>query len=129
MKTKMHSTYRIGFRANSLALFCLIMAALPALSSCVTQRFTQFSPGHLVFRSDEYIICKLKRSETPEALAKRFLNNRKKSWIIEDENEGTPFTKGETIVIPLKQGNKGGVTANGYQTVPVIGYNHFSEKC
>jgi peptidoglycan/xylan/chitin deacetylase (PgdA/CDA1 family) len=129
MKTRIHSTYRICFRANRLALFCLIMTALPALSSCVIQRFTQSSPGHLVFRSDEYIICKLKSSETPEALAKRFLNNRKKSWIIEDANEGTPFTKGEVIVIPLKQENKGGVTANGYQTVPVIGYNNFSEKC
>jgi peptidoglycan/xylan/chitin deacetylase (PgdA/CDA1 family) len=33
------------------------------------------------------------------------------------------------IVIPLKQKNRGGVTANGYQTVPVIGYNQFKEKC
>lgn len=129
MKTKMHSTYRIGFRASRLALFFLIIVALPALSSCFTQLITQSSPSHIVFRSDEYIICKLKSSETPEALAKKFLNNSKKSWIIEDANEGTPFTKGEEIVIPLKQKNKGGVTANGYQTVPVIGYSHFSEKC
>jgi len=129
MKTRMHSIYRIFFRANRLALFCLITAALPALSSCVTQLFTQYSPGHPVFRSDEYIICKLNSNETPEALAEKFLKNRKKSWIIEDANEGTPFTKGEVIVIPLKQENKGGVTANDYQTVPVIGYNHFSQKC
>ena len=129
MKTRMHNKYRIFFRANRLALFCLIMAALPSLSSCAIQRFTQSSPGHLVFRSDEYIICKLNNSETPDALAEKFLNNRKKSWIIEDANEGASFAPGEVIVIPLKQENKGGVTANGYQTVPVIGYNDFKEKC
>ncbi|MGD9157849.1 MAG: polysaccharide deacetylase family protein [Desulfobacteraceae bacterium] len=125
----MHSTYRICLKASLLVLFYLMMVALPALSSSVTQRSTQSSSGHLVFRSDDYIICKLESSETPEALAKRFLNNPEKSWIIEDANEGTPFTKGEVIVIPLKQENKGGVTANGYQTVPVIGYNDFKEKC
>jgi len=129
MKTRMHNTHGIGFGASRMALFCLVMAALPLLSSCVTQPFTQSFPGHLVFRSDEYVICKLSNSETPEALAKTFLNNRKKSWVIEDANEGIPLTKGEVIVIPLKQENKGGVTANGYQTVPVIGYNDLSEKC
>jgi len=105
------------------------MTALTTLSSCVTYRSTQSPPGDSVFRSDDYIICKLKSNETPEALAKRFLNNPEKSWIIEDANEASSFTKGEVIEIPLKQENKGGVTANGYQTVPVIGYNQFSEKC
>ena len=129
MKTRIYSTYRIGFRAGRMVLFCLVMAALPVLSSCIAQLSAQSSPGHLVFRSDEYVICKLNNNETPEALAKTFLNNRNKTWVIEDANEGTPFTKGEVIVIPLKQENKGGVTANGYQTVPVIGYDHFKEKC
>lgn len=129
MKTRMHSTHRIYFRANRLALFCFIMAALPVLSSCVTKLFTRAYPGHLIFKSDEYVICKLNNSETPEALAKHFLNNSNKSWIIEDANEGSTFIKGEVIVIPLKQENKGGVTANGYQTVPVIGYDDFKEKC
>lgn len=129
MKTRMHSTYRIGLRADCLALFYLIMAVLPSLSSCVAHRPVQTSPAHHVFRSDAYIICELKSSETPEALAERFLNDSKKSWIIEDANEGTPFVKGEVIVIPLKQENKGGITSDGYQTVPVIGYNHLSEKC
>lgn len=129
MKTRMHNKYRIFFRANRLALFCLIMAGLPSLSSCAIQRFTQSSPGHLVFRSDEYVVCKLNNNETPEALAYNFLNDRKKSWVIEDANAGTLFTKGDVIVIPLKQENRGGITANGYQTVPVIGYNQFSEKC
>ncbi len=129
MKTRMYRTYRICFRANRLALFFIIMAVLPALSSCVAHQSAQYPPGHLVFRSGEYVICRLNNNETPEALANKFLNNRKKSWVIEDTNEGTPFTEGEVIVIPLKQENKGGVTADGYQTVPVIGYNQFSEKC
>ena len=126
----MHRTCRPRLqKINSIVLFCLIIIALPTLQSCFTQQSTQSSLRHLVYRSDEYIICKLKSNETSEALAKGFLNNSKKSWIIEDANQGTLFRKGEVIVIPLKQENKGGITANGYQTVPVIGYNRFSKSC
>ncbi|MBN2419686.1 MAG: polysaccharide deacetylase family protein, partial [Deltaproteobacteria bacterium] len=126
MKTRIHRVCRAGFTASRLAFFLIILAAL---SSCATHQSAQASSGHLVFRSDEYIICKLKSNETPDALAGRFLNDTQKSWIIEDANEGARFTTGETIVIPLQQENIGGVMANGYQTVPVVGYNQFSEDC
>lgn len=130
MKTRMHSINRIYFRADHLALFYLILVALIALSSCATkQSIAPPSYGLLVFGSDEYIVCKLYNSATPEALAKLFLNDSKKSWIIEEANEGIAFTKGEVIVIPLKKENRGGVTTNGYQTVPVIAYNNLPETC
>jgi peptidoglycan/xylan/chitin deacetylase (PgdA/CDA1 family) len=67
--------------------------------------------------------------ETPKSLAKSFLGDRRKSWIIEDANEGVSFRKGKAVVIPLKEENKGGLTARGYQTVPVLTYHHFGKDC
>jgi len=82
-----------------------------------------------VFRSDAYIVCVLQGGETPATLAKRFLGDTKKSWIIEDANEGVPFKKNQVIVIPLKEQNKGGLAADGYQVVPVLVYHHFAKDC
>ncbi len=33
------------------------------------------------------------------------------------------------IVIPLKEENRGGLTPEGYQIVPVLCYHHFAEQC
>lgn len=83
----------------------------------------------MIFQSEEYIIYRVQGEKTPVALAERFLGDTRKSWVIEDANEGIPFEKGQLVVIPLKEENKGGLTADGYQVVPVICYHHFAERC
>jgi len=83
----------------------------------------------MIFQAEEYIIYRLQGEETPVALAERFLGDTRKSWVIENANEGIPFEKGQMVVIPLKEENKGGLTADGYQVVPVICYHRFAEKC
>ncbi len=119
-------------------IFLLIGGWLLILSSCGTPWFTlkgtrsavlkEPSKGE-VFRSDDYIVYVMEGGETPAILARRFLRDAKKSWIIEDANEGISFTKDQVIVIPLKEGNKGGLIADGYQAVPVLTYHHFAEDC
>lgn len=83
----------------------------------------------MIFRSDEYIIYTLQKKDTPVRLAERFLNDKKKSWVIEDANENASFTKGESIVIPLKDKDKAGLAIDGYQTVPILCYHRFAENC
>ncbi len=83
----------------------------------------------VVLRQNEYVVHVLRGGETPVALAKEFLGNPKKSWVIEDANEGIRFKEGQGIVIPLKEENKGGLTKNGYQVVPILVYHHFAKKC
>lgn len=83
----------------------------------------------MIFRSDEYIIYTLQKKDTPVCLAERFLNDKKKSWVIEDANENASFTKGESIVIPLKDKDKAGLAIDGYQTVPILCYHRFAENC
>jgi peptidoglycan/xylan/chitin deacetylase (PgdA/CDA1 family) len=83
----------------------------------------------LVFESEEYIVYRLEGTESPASLAERFLKDPSQSWVIEDANKGVPFEKGQMILIPLKEQNKGGLTPKGYQVVPVLCYHHFDENC
>ncbi|MBN1930180.1 MAG: polysaccharide deacetylase family protein [Desulfobacterales bacterium] len=82
-----------------------------------------------IFQSDEYIIYQLQDKETPDLLAKKFLKDETKSWIIQEANQNVLFKKGEMIVIPLIESNKGGLWPNGYQEIPILCYHHFASEC
>lgn len=82
-----------------------------------------------IYRSDEYVIDRLQENDTPAVLAEKFLGNSKKSWVIEDANKNISYQKNNIVVIPLKDGNIGGLTANGYQVVPILCYHRFADNC
>jgi peptidoglycan/xylan/chitin deacetylase (PgdA/CDA1 family) len=124
-----------GFRS---VLLLLIGGGLFILSTCVTGWSTSGTtsppasekpPRGKIFRSDDYVVYVMEGGETPRTLAKTFLGDARKSWIIEDANEEVSFSRGKAVVIPLKEENKGGLTPEGYQTVPVLTYHHFGRKC
>jgi peptidoglycan/xylan/chitin deacetylase (PgdA/CDA1 family) len=71
----------------------------------------------------------LQENETPAELAEKFLGARKKSWMIEEANAGADFSRGNTTIIPLKENNKGGLSAAGFQTIPILTYHRFTEDC
>jgi peptidoglycan/xylan/chitin deacetylase (PgdA/CDA1 family) len=96
-------------------------------SSCTTLGFAPKTT--MIFGSEEYIIYRLQGYETPVTLAKRFLGDTKHSWVIEEANKGTLFKKGQMIIIPLKEQNKGGLRPDGYQAVPILCYHFFAETC
>jgi peptidoglycan/xylan/chitin deacetylase (PgdA/CDA1 family) len=83
----------------------------------------------LVFRSGDYVVKVLQGGENPPVLAKRFLGDENRAWVIEDANEGIAFKKDQVIVIPLKPENKAGLSPDGYQVVPVLVYHRFAETC
>lgn len=82
-----------------------------------------------IFQSENYIVYGVVGGETPVILAKKYLGDEKKAWMIEDENKGAAFEKGRWIIIPLKDQNKGGLQSDGYQVVPILSYHNFAEKC
>ena len=85
---------------------------------------------HIVYKGNDYIVCKLRENETSASLAKNFLGDSNKAWMIEDVNDNhISFEKGQVIIIPREQKNIGGITANGYQTVPVLAYQRVEDKC
>jgi peptidoglycan/xylan/chitin deacetylase (PgdA/CDA1 family) len=99
------------------------------LPSCVTTTPVNKGAEVAVYKSDNYMIYRLQGSETPEDLAKKYLGDIKKSWRIEEANPKKKFSAGQYIVIPFKEDNKGGISTNGYQVIPVLTYHRFNEKC
>lgn len=115
------------------SLWILSLAACAALApvgdAAGPSEKAPVTPQGIVFQSDDYVVYRLTGTETPALLAKAYLGDARKAWIIEDENRDVPFKKGHRVVIPLKDSNKGGLSIDGYQTVPILCYHSFREKC
>jgi peptidoglycan/xylan/chitin deacetylase (PgdA/CDA1 family) len=123
-------TGRFSRICKSFLVFMLMgLGALISLYSCVPTTTGIQSREKDVFRSDDYIVYKLEQRETPAALAGRFLGDERRSWVIEEANDGMTFNKGEFIVIPLKDRNKGGLCREGYQAIPILTYHRFGPDC
>jgi hypothetical protein len=86
-------------------------------------------PAKNLFRSEDYVVYRLPEAETPADLAERFLGDKKRAWVIEEANQGIIFESGRSVVIPLKDRNKGGITDEGFQTIPILTYHRFAENC
>ncbi len=82
-----------------------------------------------IFQSEDYVLYRLEDAETPAILAKAFLGAEESAWVIEDENRNVTFEKGQFVVIPLKDNNRGGLREDGYQVVPILSYHRFAESC
>jgi len=81
------------------------------------------------YRSAECILHRLKAGESPEMLAQRYLGEARLAWMIEDTNPKGALLPGRFVVIPLRIANRGGLTENGYQTVPILCYHRFADSC
>jgi peptidoglycan/xylan/chitin deacetylase (PgdA/CDA1 family) len=115
-----------------LPVFLLIScASLPFGQETENENVSEPEPvTHIIYEGDEYIVCQLNGDETSTSLAKDFLGDGSKAWMIEDANEGhMSFEKGKAIIIPRDKKNIGGLMSNGYQTVPVLIYERIDEMC
>lgn len=123
----------IAYTLKHLTIRCILtISGLFFISSCTFHSVGSVAiktQESIIFQSEDYIIYRLQKSVGPKLLAEKFLGDKNKSWIIQDANEGISFKKNETIVIPLKQRNKGGITSDGYQVVPILCYHRFAEDC
>ena len=91
--------------------------------------FGSCSSAPTIYRSDRCIVYQVKEGDTPESLAREFLETPDLAWMIEDENRGASFQPGSFITIPLAPENKAGLAPDGYQVVPVLCYHHFGTAC
>jgi peptidoglycan/xylan/chitin deacetylase (PgdA/CDA1 family) len=122
-----------------LTYISLIEVGLLLLTSCITPSIDsravismvpeEKAPHTIFFRSDDYVVYQLQGGETLPFLAEMFLGDRRRSWVIEDANEGILFDKNKIIIIPLKEKNKAGLTAEGHAMVPILCYHRFAEYC
>ncbi len=68
----------------------------------------------------------VKPGDTLRSLARQYNGNEALAWRIAEFNGIERATAGQQIVIPLKPFRPGGITAKGYQLVPVLSYHNFS---
>jgi peptidoglycan/xylan/chitin deacetylase (PgdA/CDA1 family) len=80
------------------------------------------------FESDDYIVVIAKSGDTASGLAARYLNDAGKDWMIEEFNHGTAIVPGQQVVIPKRFWNLSGVSADGYQLVPVLCYHNLAPQ-
>jgi peptidoglycan/xylan/chitin deacetylase (PgdA/CDA1 family) len=121
------------------SFFIVLLAGLGLVISCAWENLDRRPSGpalakdkageHVVYRSEDYAVLRLNGGENAESLALEFLGDPRKAWMIQEANQGKPWERDQVIVIPLKEENKGGLTPEGYQIVPVLCYHHFAETC
>src|SRR5262249_15938764 len=75
----------------------------------------QIEPLPEFFESDDFVVVLAKGGDTAESLARRYLGDPAKAWMIEDYNGTAAFTQGREVVIPKRPWNPAGVDPRGYQ--------------
>ena len=76
--------------------------------------------------SANFIAVIAREGDTLSFFASKYLNDPSMDWFIAEFNDIETLTPGQTLIIPLKPYQKGGLTSKGYETVPVLSYHHFS---
>ncbi len=119
---------RSHFLQVMIFLMPLIMGAL-FLSACASTQ-SKAPPSHTkLFRSEDYVVYQLQGSQSPAELAEEFLGDSQHAWIIKEANPDIGFRRGNAVVIPLKERKRGGLSADGFQTIPILTYHRFAEDC
>ncbi len=111
--------------AAAIALTLMIISTL-LIAGCAGTK-TEIVPGDIFHRSDDYVIYLFKRGDSASSLAKKFLGDPGKAWVIEDANE--KLSPGQYVVIPLALKNKGGIYPDGIQEIPILCYHRFGNEC
>lgn len=111
----------------NVVLIKLLLLNLFLLSACSTSGpIFGKHPQTRVF--EDFVLLKTIRGDTFSSLASTYLKDPDKGWLIADFNGITTLTPGQELIIPLLPLNKGGLKADGYQTVPILVYYNFSEN-
>jgi peptidoglycan/xylan/chitin deacetylase (PgdA/CDA1 family) len=115
------------FQIRILSIVFIVGALF--LSACASTQ-SKTSPLHTnLFRSEDYVVYQLQGRQSPAELAAKFLGDPQQAWIIEEANPNIGFRRGNAVVIPLKERKLGGLSAGGFQTIPILTYHRFAEDC
>ena len=76
--------------------------------------------------SADFVAITAQEGNTFSSLAAKYLNDPSMDWWIADFNDLSTLNPGQSLIIPLKPYERGGLSLKGYQTVPVLSYHNFS---
>ncbi len=117
---------------KKVALLC----ALLLVAGCVTPPAPPGDGGALqpdsaepvtqtgvIARNERYAVVVPGADDTLATLARHHLGSESRAWEIASFNQITSATPGTSIAIPLQPVNPLGISANGYQTIPILCYH------
>ena len=76
----------------------------------------------------EFVAVVVQPGDSLSSLALKYLGDPSLDWVISDFNGITSVAPGLELVIPLKPYDRGGLTPQGFQIVPILCYHQFSEN-
>ena len=82
--------------------------------------------GRELGRSERFVIYQPVAGDTLRSIATRYLGSESRHWVIGDFNGVAQVEADRPLIVPLKPLNPAGVTADQYQTVPILCYHRFS---
>ena len=83
------------------------------------------SAGRVLGSSDRLLIYQPALGDTLRSIAARFLGSESRDWVIGDFNAVAQAEPNRPLIVPLKPINPSGVSADQYQTVPILCYHRF----
>ena len=110
----------VQMRTHKYFLFFCLLFFLTACEKNVKPH-TEQPPVDFLFHTPGH-------NESIDSLAKKFLGSASYAWMIKEFNGVQSSTPGKDLIIPLGPYKPGGLTATGYQLLPVLSYNNFSKK-
>jgi peptidoglycan/xylan/chitin deacetylase (PgdA/CDA1 family) len=129
MEMKIHSRLCLLLTRTAFAIF--LLAAMIFVGGCAAQRAAgpglQHDASEIRGRSfPGFVFVTVQPGDTISSLAAQYLKDPSLDWIISDFNRTESAKAGQELIIPLFQYEKGGLTSEGYQIVPVLSYHKFS---
>ena len=108
-------------------VLCGLLLACVALGAgaCAT---APAKPDLQTYESQDFLVVVPTAPETSETLAARYLGDAGRAWMIEDYTGQSAFAAGRPVVIPRRPWNPAGVTASGYQLVPILVYHNLDRQ-
>ncbi len=105
----------------------LILLILTCLPGCALKRGVE--DGFLVTSKQypDFLVVRAKYSDDFSTLAKRYLNDPSKGWVIAEFNDLERLQPNQDLLIPIEPFRPGGLSRSGYQTVPILTYHNFSK--
>ena len=81
------------------------------------------APAGVIARNDRFAVYVPRADDTLASVAREFLGGAERAWEIAEFNQITGTLPGQAISIPLRPVNPLGISAKGYQTVPILCYH------
>jgi len=82
----------------------------------------------VIARNEHFTVYLPRTDDTLVSVAREFLGSERRAWEIAQFNDITTPSPGQALVIPLRPANALGISAKGYQTIPILCYHRVGPR-